>query len=195
MLVASIMALIRLNTALAVTLFPYLVMTTNYHMKLKRIFLLLLITLLVAACVPKIDYGATYTAFWESLPSDTPIPSDTPFPSDTPTPKLSHAPSLSPSSTWTVVPSETPTETVTPTLALTARLIWPRANFGPQHVTWRSESCPQEGNNLSCEVEYRTDEHLNCYVGMTCYDACGWFYSVNTIPDHVGPNYGSSPCW
>jgi hypothetical protein len=84
---------------------------------------------------------------------------------------------------------------VTPTLALTARLIWPRAKFGPEHVTWRFESCPQEGNMLSCEVEYRTDEYLNCYVGMTCYDACGWFYSVNTIPDHVGPEYGSTPCW
>ncbi len=164
-------------------------------MILKRISLVLLIILIVGACTPKIDNNATLTSFWENLPSETPIPSDTPMPSDTPTPKPSHTPSLSPSNTSTVTPSETPTETVTPTLALTARLIWPRANFGPEHVSWRLESCPQEGNKLSCEIEYRTDENNNCYVGMTCYDACGWFYSVNTIPDHVGPEYASKSCW
>jgi len=156
---------------------------------MKSKFLLILILLmLVSACTPKVDYGATYTAFWTALPSDTPIPSETP--TREPTATLTITPS--PTDNITETPTETPTETVTPTVALTARLIWPRAKFGPEHVTWRTSSCPTEGNRLSCEFEYRKDD-FGCYVGGTCYDDCGWFYSITTIPP--GVTEFSSPCW
>ncbi len=151
----------------------------------KLFFLSVLIFL--CACAPKIDYAATYTAFWENLPTDTP------FPTDTPTPMPSDTPSPTSTRTETPTPTQTPTETVTPTVALTARLIWPRAKFGPEHVSWRDGTCPQEGQKLSCVFEYRKDSSLNCYVGATCYDACGWFYSVNTIPP--GVEEFSGPCW
>lgn len=153
----------------------------------------LIIFVFLGACAPKTDYAATYTAFWENLPTDTPLPSETPKPSETPTLLPSDTPSPSPSATQTPLPTETPTETVTPTVALTARLIWPRAKFGPEHVSWRSGTCPQEGQKISCVFEYRKDSSLNCYVGGTCYDACGWFYSINTIPP--GVEEFSGPCW
>ena len=160
--------------------------------KVKHVWLIVTILLFLGACSPKTDYGATYTAFWENLPSDTPIPSETAKPSDTPTLLPTDTPSPMPSATQTPLPSETPTQTVTPTVALTARLIWPRAKFGPEHVTWRTSSCPHEGEKLSCEFEYRKDAN-GCYVGGTCYDACGWFYSIDTIPP--GVEEFSLPCW
>jgi len=130
-------------------------------------------------------------------PEPTSTPTQTLLPTNTmtnrPSPTMTETPTLTPTETETPTPSATPTETVTPTLELTARLIWPRAFFGPEHVTWRNYSCPQEGQNLSCEFEYRKDESNNCYVGATCYDACGWFYSVDTIPP--GVNEFSGPCY
>jgi len=128
----------------------------------------------------------------------TPEPTTTPTPMDTPTITASSTPSqtntLTPTQTptETPTPSQTPTETVTPTLELTARLIWPRAWFSPADVTWRDYTCPLEGERLSCEFEYRKDNQ-GCYVGATCYDACGWFYSVDTIPP--GVEEFSDPCW
>lgn len=126
-----------------------------------------------------------------STPTQTLLPTNTM--TNTPSPTMTETPTLTPTETETPMPSATPTETVTPTLELTARLIWPRAFFGPEHVTWRNYSCPQEGQNLSCEFEYRKDESNNCYVGATCYDDCGWFYSVDTIPP--GVNEFSGPCY
>ncbi len=128
----------------------------------------------------------------------TPEPTATLTPSDSPTSTATstatQTPTLTPTETptETPTPSQTPTETVTPTVALTARLIWPRAWFTPADVTWRNNTCPQEGQKLNCEFEYRKDSR-GCYVGATCYDACGWFYSVNTIPPGVVEF--SDPCW
>lgn len=123
-------------------------------------------------------------------PSETQPPSATA--SFTPSPTMTETPTQTPTETETPTPSVTPTETSTPTPELTARLIWPRAMFGPGDVTWRDYSCPLEGQKLSCEFEYRKDGN-NCYVGATCYDACGWFYSVNTIPP--GVDEFSGPCY
>ena len=128
----------------------------------------------------------------------TPEPTDTPTPTEVPTATATstatQTPTFTPTQTRTETPtpSQTPTMTVTPTLELTARLIWPRAWFTPADVTWRDYTCPQEGQKLSCEFEYRKDSQ-GCYVGATCYDACGWFYSVDTIPP--GVEEFSSPCW
>lgn len=128
----------------------------------------------------------------------TPEPTASPTPPDTPTATATNTPTLTPTltptetPTETPTPSQTPTETVTPTLELTARLIWPRAWFSPADVVWRDYTCPLEGEWLSCEFEYRKDGQ-GCYVGATCYDACGWFYSVDTIPP--GVEEFSDPCW
>lgn len=162
-------------------------------MRLRNILLIFLVIAFIAGCAPKQDFQATYTAFWEALPSDTPMPSDTPSPSETPTLEATATLTPSPTDKMTETPTQTPTETVTPTLALTARLIWPRAKFGPEHVSWREGSCPTEGQRLSCEFEYRKDGQGGCYVGGTCYDDCGWFYSIDTIPP--GVEEFSEPCW
>lgn len=41
--------------------------------------------------------------------------------------------------------------------------------------------CPQRGQNVTCETEYRKYEHL-CTTSITCYDACGYYYSFDNIP-------------
>ena len=71
-------------------------------------------------------------------------------------------------------------------------LIWPRASFSDADISWRSGTCADEGKNLSCEIEYRKDSS-KCYVGMSCWDACGWYYSVNKIPS--GVTEYSGPCY
>lgn len=96
--------------------------------------------------------------------------------------------------TKTTVPTETATATLTPGEQMGGGLIWPRANFSESNISRRQSSCSTEGQNLSCEIEYRTDSS-GCYVGMSCYDDCGWYYSVNTIPGNVGAEYGSGPCY
>ena len=111
----------------------------------------------------------------------------TPLPTSTST--------VTPTITLTLTPTITRTPTLTPTQTLTPRptagLIWPRARFSEADVTWRQTYCAQEGQKLSCEIEYRKDSN-GCYVGMSCYDACGWYYSVNTIPP--GVESFSQPC-
>ena len=110
-----------------------------------------------------------------------------PEPTATPTVTATDTPTL------TASPTVTSTQTPTPTLALTARLIWPRARFAPGDVVWNTANdCALRGESLSCEFEYRKDGQ-GCYVGATCYDACGLFYSINTIPP--GVEEFSAPCW
>ncbi len=149
---------------------------------IKRILSVFLVLLFLAGC------GAKATPEPSTTPTSTEVPTATA--TNTPTQTATLTPTETPTETPT--PSQTPTETVTPTLELTARLIWPRAWFSPADVTWRNFTCPHEGEKLNCEFEYRKDSQ-NCYVGATCYDACGWFYSVDTIPP--GVEEFSGPCW
>ena len=137
----------------------------------------------------------------------TPVPTPTPTPTATPT----RTPTLTPTATQTATPTITPTNTVTPTITLTPTqtetptptvdpttaflrsLYWPRANFTRADISWRASTCANAGQDLSCEGEYRKDGYGGCFVGWTCYDACGWYYSVDTIPP--GVEEFSSPCW
>ncbi|MGB4595922.1 MAG: hypothetical protein WBI14_08460 [Anaerolineaceae bacterium] len=41
--------------------------------------------------------------------------------------------------------------------------------------------CPDRGLNVQCEYEYRKYENL-CTTSITCYDACGYYYSFDNIP-------------
>ena len=154
--------------------------------------LLCLAVLIVSACAPKIDYAATYTAFWENLPTDTPIPTDTP----TPLPSNTPQPSSTPTKTATLEPTATiePTATLTPTWRPSPYLYWPDAEFGQADVWYGGDAwCPQRGENVTCETEYR--QYANgCFVGMTCFDVCGKYYGVNTIKYGIGDYFFTSPC-
>ncbi|MCD4752173.1 MAG: hypothetical protein K8R40_03785 [Anaerolineaceae bacterium] len=49
---------------------------------------------------------------------------------------------------------------------------------GPE--TW----CPERGQNVTCETEYRSYNGEECIV-QTCFDACGYYYSYHTCPKGV----------
>ena len=157
----------------------------------KMMLLIAFCTLAVSACT------AQSTPSVATLPSVTKV-ADTAIATKKPTALPSATQTKTPTptltATHTATPTQTSTLTATPTLSLTQKLIWPRALFGPDNVSWAPTNswCPLRGENLTCETEYRKDSG-HCYVGSTCYDACGWFYSVDTIP--FGVNEFSAPCW
>ena len=74
---------------------------------------------------------------------------------------------------------------------------WPRADFTAADITWGQTppGCTTRGVNLTCETEYREYSDGSCVVGMSCYDSCGYYYSVNTIDGKTGPWVGRGPCW
>jgi hypothetical protein len=47
----------------------------------------------------------------------------------------------------------------------------------PGNIDW--DKCPQRGENVTCETENRLWWNPPCVVS-TCYDACGYFYSIDT---------------
>ena len=195
------MALIPSNMALGHILLEDPVIRINYIMKLKSLLLSILILFLATACMSRAEIDATKTAVVLATAEESArltevnklTHTNTAIPTDTPTVTPSNTP------TKTSTPSKTPTETPTPTVTPTETpnyggLIWPRAIYSESNITWRQGYCAHPGRDLGCEIEYRRDSQ-GCYVGMTCYDVCGWYYSINTIPAGVGPEYGSVPCW
>jgi hypothetical protein len=76
-------------------------------------------------------------------------------------------------------------------------LIWPRADYTAADITWGQNppGCTERGVNLQCETEYRKYSDGSCLVGMTCWDTCGYYYSVNTIKDKQGDWIPSGPCY
>lgn len=41
--------------------------------------------------------------------------------------------------------------------------------------------CPDRGQRVQCEYEYRQYSSI-CTTSITCYDACGYYYSIDNIP-------------
>ncbi len=89
----------------------------------------------------------------------------------------------------TAVPMFTPTSST--------GLIWPRADYTDADVTWspKPSGCAERGVNLTCEIEYRKYDDGSCLVGQSCWDSCGFYYSVDTIKDKTGNWEPSGPCW
>ena len=46
--------------------------------------------------------------------------------------------------------------------------------------TW----CPERGQNITCETENREYYGVPCVVS-TCFDACGYYYSIHTCPEDL----------
>ena len=163
-------------------------------MKLKSLsrFTLLMLSLLaipavLCACGARPINTATPTA----VLTDTPTASESPTATATLTPTLTPTPT----STATPVPTSTSTATLTPTWQPIPGMIWPRATFSAEDVWWGGDAwCPARGTNVSCEIEYR-DYGGRCLVGMTCYDACGKYYGVDTIDGATGPYTFRNPCY
>jgi hypothetical protein len=76
-------------------------------------------------------------------------------------------------------------------------LIWPRADYTSADVTWGNTppGCSERGINFSCEIEYRLYFDGACLVGMSCFDSCGFYYSVDTIKHKEGDWISWGPCW
>jgi hypothetical protein len=75
--------------------------------------------------------------------------------------------------------------------------IWPRADYTTADITWgvTPPGCTERGVNLSCEIEYRKYADGSCLVGQSCWDSCGFYYSVDTIKDKTGSWESTGPCW
>lgn len=125
--------------------------------------------------------------------TSTPLPTATDLPTATATATQTATPTMRPPKNMIPTATMTSTATSDPSQVTVNGLIWPRAHFTEANVSWRGTGCATPGRNLSCEMEYRKDSSGGCYVGMSCYDDCGWYYSVNTIP--AGVEEFSAPCW
>ena len=75
--------------------------------------------------------------------------------------------------------------------------IWPLADFTAADIFWGETppGCTTRGIGLNCETEYRIYEDGSCLVGMSCYDDCGYYYSVDTIKNHSGSYIFADSCW
>ena len=81
--------------------------------------------------------------------------------------------------------------------ATPAGFIWPRADFTSADIAWgiTPGNCSVRGINLTCEIEYRKYDDGSCLVGISCFDSCGYYYSVDTIKNKTGNWVGWGPCW
>ena len=157
------------------------------------ILLIMVFIMVTAACaVPPPTEPATLSNPTSVVNTNTPLATATYTATATATATATMTPTNRPPKELLPTLTFTPAPTQTPTGVYTGGLIWPRAHFSEANVSWRTTNCANPGKNLSCEIEYRKDSS-NCYVGMSCYDDCGWYYSVNTIP--AGVEEFSLPCW
>jgi hypothetical protein len=160
-------------------------------MKKQFIILAILFALVAGACGSRVDFAATETASVTNTPTITSTPTDTPTPTPTETP----TPTPSLSETPTPTETFTPTATLTPTWQPNPYMIWPKATFTQWDVWWGGDEwCPERGTNVTCEIEYRNYSG-QCLVGMSCFDACGKYYGVDTIKYGTGSYTFSGPCY
>ena len=54
--------------------------------------------------------------------------------------------------------------------------------------TW----CPDRGKDVKCEYECRLDDSGSACMIASCYDACGYYFSVDSCPASVQPPF--TPC-
>lgn len=136
---------------------------------------------------------------WTPTPTSTSTATSTPTITHTATATCTATPSYTPSHTPSFTPTSTRTPTPPPTdlpsvWAPNPGLIWPRADFTQADIWWdHSNNCPERGTNISCETEYRNYSG-RCLVGMSCFDACGAYYGVDTIKYGSGDYTFSGPC-
>jgi hypothetical protein len=159
------------------------------------IIIMVLLGLVLVACHLKtnIQSDITLEPETEVIPTSTETP--TPTVTNTPVPSATSTPTHSPTPSQT--PSHTPEPTATEVLGWQPdpHMFWPKATFTWYDVWWANENwCEQRGQNVSCEVEYR-DYSGHCLVGMSCFDACGRYYGVDTIKYGVGPYTFRGPCY
>lgn len=63
------------------------------------------------------------------------------------------------------------------------------------NTVWHYQTnCPQRGQNVTCESEYRIYDGV-CYYSHTCFDACGLYYSRDNLPKVFNEFQGfTGPC-
>ena len=160
---------------------------------MKKLFLVFIFIIVISsACSVPAAVQSTDPNPLVVVHTNTPLPTATNAPTATATATQTATPTIRPPKNMIPTATATQTATLGPTPKTTGGLIWPRAHFTEANVSWRMTACATPGKNLSCEMEYRKD-NAGCYIGMSCYDDCGWYYSVNTIP--AGVNEFSGPCW
>lgn len=155
---------------------------------MKKFIIFVTLMLILSACSTSAQIQPTNPNPAVLVKTSTPLPTATNSPTPTATATLTATPTNRPAKVLAPII----TVTVGPTQSTAGGLIWPRAKFTEANVTWRTTACAEPGKNLSCEMEYRKDA-AGCYVGASCYDDCGWYYSVNTIP--AGVEEFSAPCF
>ena len=57
-------------------------------------------------------------------------------------------------------------------------VILPTAMPAGDPTTW----CPERGQDVFCETEHRIDKFGNACMVASCFDACGYYYSIHTCP-------------
>lgn len=158
----------------------------------KLIFVFIFAVMFLNACSAPVEVQPTSPDPVVILNTNTPLPTATDLPTATATATRTATPTIRPPKIMIPTATMTSTARSDPSQVTVNGLIWPRANFTEANVSWRRTACATPGRNLSCEIEYRKDS-AGCYVGMSCYDDCGWYYSVNTIP--AGVEEFSAPCY
>lgn len=160
---------------------------------MKKLFVVFIFIILISsACSAPAAVQPTNPEPTVVVVTNTPLPTATQLPTATATATPTVTPTIRPPKNMIPTATQPNTATPGPTPKTTGGLIWPRAHFTEANVSWRMTACANPGKNLSCEMEYRKD-NAGCYIGMSCYDDCGWYYSVNTIP--AGVEEFSAPCW
>lgn len=183
--------------------------TRKFPQKVQRVlrigFWLCLCLFVLVGCKSKVPENYLPTGVMKNAvkvtlrPTFTYTPTFTNTPTRTHTPTCTNTPTATP--TRTAMPTQTPTETLVPTSELPSGwvprpgLIWPNADFSAADIWWDYDhNCAERGTNVTCEIEYRNYSG-RCLVGMSCFDACGAYYGVDTIKYGTGDYTFSGPCY